>query len=158
MAVKQQIVDMATQRRKPLRDKDRPCPFCWGPMAEKATQCSVCGQEVRLPAEKRNAILRLRELGFGTYFSSLGAVTKIRSGVFPHGPITDKSLEEVMPLIEAMEPFSELSLCGTRITDAGLRSLSHLKGVEVLRIIGSRASEAGLRELEENLPNVRLEQ
>jgi hypothetical protein len=48
-------------------------------------------------------------------------------------------------------PFG-LDLSGTRVTDAGLKELAGLKGLQTLHLGGTRVTDAGLRELQEALP------
>jgi hypothetical protein len=49
-----------------------------------------------------------------------------------------------------------LDLRSTWVTDAGLKELKDLKGLQELHLFGTKVTDAGLKELREALPKCRI--
>jgi hypothetical protein len=66
--------------------------------------------------------------------------------------VTDAELKE----LQELKGLQDLALVGTQVTDAGLKELKDLKGLQTLNLTGTHVTDAGLKRLKEALPKCRI--
>ena len=67
--------------------------------------------------------------------------------------VTDAGLKELAPL----KNLTKLDLIGTKVTDAGLKELAPLKNLTKLDLSGTKVTDAGVKELQKALPKCKIE-
>jgi internalin A len=63
--------------------------------------------------------------------------------------VTDAGLKD----LTALEGLQKLNLSGTQVTDAGLKELGALKNLKILYLINTKVTGGGVAELQKALPN-----
>ncbi len=90
--------------------------------------------------EQQRAIATLQRLNATIKFDRSGRVFQVN---FEPGAVVDDILEELLPLTEIVN----LSLQGTKVTDAGLKHVAGFKKLQQLYLGQTTVTDAGLKEL-----------
>jgi Leucine-rich repeat (LRR) protein len=83
----------------------------------------------------------------------LKGLTQLQNLDLDETRITDAGLEQ----LKELKQLRSLRLSGTQITDAGLKHLKGLNKLESLNITRTKTSNAGIKDLQQALPNLKIE-
>jgi thiol-disulfide isomerase/thioredoxin len=101
----------------------------------------------KLPETERDAIKalqkRVRRVVVGIQRST------VTSARFDPSRVTDSTASDLANELQKLKGLQELDLCGTEITDAGLKKLRELKTLQYLDLSYVQVTDAGLKELRE---------
>jgi len=99
------------------------------------------------PSDESGFVGELRQWLWRDFFDAVDRVA------LPEAQITDVEVAQ----IAGLKQLTLLNLHNTQVTDAGLKSLRGLSKLEYLGLAGTRVTDQGVEELQNALPNCKIE-